>query len=158
MHGDVIYGASSNVHVYRRCSHGWVDFDSFRAINGWKTLAVMNHQLLCCSSWEHKLAVYSLGGQLLRIYGTPGRGAAGHLYQPIVCHDVTDDDSVLIADRGNNRLQLMSDQGEFLLLSLQPVALEPVAAAIFNNCCYVAKKNKTLTKYQLVKQKAGSFV
>ena len=74
------------------------------------TLSISNNQLKCCSAGHGSIKVYSLSGELLQTYGTRGRGDAGQLDCPFISDD-DDDGSVLIADRDNDRLQVMSEQG-----------------------------------------------
>ena len=101
------------------------------------TLSITNTQLKCCSRGDDTIKVYSLSGELLQTYGTRGRGDAGQLDCPYISDD-DDDDSVLIADNGNDRLQVMSEQGEFSVLQLQPPVSRPRCAVLFNNQLYVA--------------------
>ena len=98
------------------------------------TLSISNNQLKCCSAGDGSIKVYSLSGELLQTYGTLGPGDAGRLKCPFISDD---DGSVLIADGGNNRLQVMSEQGEFNILQLQPPVARPGSAVLFNNQLYV---------------------
>ena len=78
---------------------------------------------------------------MLQTYGTPGRSDVGQLDCPFISGD-DDDGSVLIADWGNNRLQVMSEQGEFSVLQLQPPVSRPRSAVLFNNNLYVTSYDK----------------
>ena len=80
--------------------------------------------------------VYSLSGELLQTYGARGSRDAGQFDHPYICAD-DDDGSVLIADWNNDRLQVMSEQGEFSVLQLQPPVSRPLGAVLFNNQLYV---------------------
>ena len=104
------------------------------------TLSISNNQLKCCSFGDDIIKVYSLSGELLQTCGTRGRGDAGQLYWPFVSDD-DDDGSVLIADYGNDRLQVMSEQGEFSVLQLQPPVSRPRSAVLFNNQLYVTSEH-----------------
>ena len=91
---------------------------------------------------------------MLQTYGRSGRGDAGQLSSPVISND-DDDGSVLIADRDNNRLQVMSEQGEFSVLQLQPSVSEPRSAALFDNRLYVTSSpmlggQGCISKYSLV--------
>ena len=100
------------------------------------TLSISNNQLKCCSAEDGVIKIYSLSGELLQTYGTPGRSDVGQLDCPFISDD-DDDGSVLIADCGNNRLQVMSEQGEFSALQLQPPVSRPRRAVLFNTQLYV---------------------
>ena len=111
------------------------------------TLSISNNQLKCCATIEGVIKVYSLSGELLQTYGTRGRGGAGQLRRPYISDD-DDDGSVLIADKFNNRLQVMSEQGEFSVLQLQPPISRPCSAVLFNNQLYVTSwDDAVITKY-----------
>ena len=120
----------------------------FNANKGTLTLSISNNQLKCCSIGDDSIKVYSLSGELLQTYGTLGRGAAGQLYCPYISDD-DDDGSVLIADRNNNRLQVMSEQGEVSVLQLQPPVSQPRSAVLFESHMFVTSWNKkTIYRYK----------
>ena len=97
------------------------------------TLSISGNQLKCCSYLDDIIKVYSLRGELLQTYGEK-RWDACPLNRPYVSgYDF--DGSVLIAV--NDRLQVMSEQGEFSVLQLQPQVLRPRSAVLFNNQLYV---------------------
>ena len=73
---------------------------------------------------------------MLQTHGEEGCGDADHLACPYISDD-DDDGSVLIAEEGNDRLQVMSEQGEFSVLQLQPPVLDPRSAVLYNNNLYV---------------------
>ena len=136
--------------VYKDSESSLVKVHSFRVdLNGTVTLSVKNNQIKCCSSFDTKIVIYSLSGKLLQTYGTHGRDDAGHFCFPYICAD-DDDGSVLIADRNNCRLQVMSEQGEFSVLQLQPPVSVPSSAVLFNNQLYVTSDwDKSLIKYSV---------
>ena len=105
------------------------------------TLSISNNQLKCCSYVDGVIKVYSLlsSGELLQSYDTHAQGGAGHFYCSVVS-DSDDDGSVLIADWSYDRLQVMSEQGEFSVLQLQPPVPWPRSAVLFNNQLYVTKE------------------
>ena len=146
VHQDQVYAASRNknqtqVFQYNDTSQqGWrhlrsIDPD-FKNKGYTLTLSISNNQLKCCSA-QDVIEVYSLRGELLQTYGTRGRGHAGQFGCPFIS-DGDDDGSVLIADFRNNRLHVMSEQGEFSVLQLQPPVLGPRSAVLFNNQLYVS--------------------
>ena len=108
------------------------------------TLSITNTQLKCCSRGDDTIKVYSLSGELLQMYGTSGRGGAGNLRRPRISDD-DDDGSVLIADCGNDRLQVMSEQGEFSVLQLRPPVSRPTSAVLFNNHVFVTSWYRSTT-------------
>ena len=89
------------------------------------------------------MKVYSLSGELLQTYGARGGGDAAKLNGPFIGDD-DDDGSVLIADYGNDRLQVMSEQGEFSVLQLQPPISQPCSAMLFNKQLYVISEDDNL--------------
>lgn len=102
----------------------------------------------CCSLADHIISVYSLTGELLQTYGTEGNGDAGRLKFSRFCDYYDAGGSVLIADHGNNRLQVMTEQGEFSIVELQPSVTQPCGAALLDNHLYVTShSNKAIRKY-----------
>lgn len=115
---------------------------------GWMTLSARGNDVTCCSTKNGKIGVLTTSGQLRHAYGEPGSGGAGHLSMATICDD-DDDGSVLLADNGNGRLQVMSERGEFSVLRLQPPPPQPSAAVLFNNCLFVTSaRSKAITKYK----------
>ena len=140
---DHVYAArhsSDEVLVYKH-SGGWKKVHSFNVIRGFTMLSVQNNQLKCCSIGEDKISVYSLTGQLLQAHGSRESDDAGKFCCPYICGDDIDG-SVLIADWGNDRLQMMSEQGGFSVLQLQPPVSQPRSAVLFNNNLYVVSEDK----------------
>ena len=128
------------------CEQRSVDHD-FGTEKNFLTLSISNNQLNCCSAENAIIKVYSLNGELLQTYGAQGRGDACQLYCPFISDD-DDDGSVLIADYGNNRLQVMSKQGQFSVLQLQPPVSRPRSAVLFKNHLYVTSEHdKRIYKY-----------
>ena len=116
-------------------------------LGDWIALSVKNSKIKCCSNDDHKIAVYSLTAEFLLAYGTRGRGDAGQLYNPYILDD-DDDGSVLIADRNNHRLQVMSEQWKFNVIQLQPPVSRPDGAVLINNKLYVTSDdNKKTYRY-----------
>ena len=132
-------------------SKGWRQLRSFDhdfAEEGYiLTLSISNNQLKCCSALCGIIKVYSLSGELLQTHGTRGSGAAGRLNDPFISDD---DGSVLMPDLSNDRLQVMSEQGQFSVLQLQPSVSGPRSAVLFNNQLYVTSVshgNIKISKY-----------
>ena len=117
--------------------------------NDFQTLSISNNQLKCCSRDDGLIKVYTLSGELLLSIGASihGYGDAGYLAHPYISDD-DDEGSVLIADTGNDKLKVMSEQGEFSVLQLQPPVSRPRSAVLFNNQLYVTSHNeKLIAKY-----------
>ena len=119
---------------------------SFSVPRGWLTLSVANQQLMCCSMSVNQVAVYSLSGQFLHINGSLG---AGQLRCPLACHGGKV--GVLIADSKNNRLQIMSGEGKFKSLQLEPPVSEPRGALLLKatNIYVTSRTMQTLYKYDV---------
>ena len=97
-------------------------------------LCANNNRLMCSSVRHNELHVYSLiSGEFLHAYVRPG-----NIQQ--IC-DVDTRGSVLIADRDNNRLQVISEQEEFHILELQPEVREPNSAVLFKGYLYVTSND-----------------
>ena len=110
-------------------------------------LCARSNRLMCSSTKHDEIHVYSLSGEFLQAYGRPGSGEAGRLDCPLIS-DVEADCSVLIVDRGNNRIQMMNEQGEFSVLALQPEVVQPTSPVIYNDHLYVTSIHKmTIYKY-----------
>ena len=111
------------------------------------TLSVKNNQLKCCSANEGKIRVYTSSGQLLQTYGKAGSCDAGRFKRPFLCSD-DEDGRLLIAVCYNDRLKVMTEDGKFSLVQLQPQISGPRSAVLFNNQLYVASWGYTrLTKF-----------
>ena len=155
VHQDLVYAADcgkNQTRVFQRSDASSPEWRQLRSIdhefarnNENITLSISNNQLKCCSVDESTIKVYSLSGELLQTYGTLGRADAGQLYSPCISDD---DGSVLIADCGNNRLQVMSEQGEFSVLQLQPPVSGPRSAVLFNQHIYVTSAQPSTIIYK----------
>ena len=113
----------------------------FSEPGGTLRIRAANNRLTCSTTTHHEILVYSLSGEFLQAYGRPGSGDADRLDSPIIC-DVDTAGNVLIADCDNDRLQLMSEQGEFCVLDLQPHVSHPESAVIFNGYLYATAYNE----------------
>ena len=97
------------------------------------TLAISDNRLVCRSYKKGTIKLYSLDGELLQTYG-PRCHIDGLFLRD-------DDGSVLIADCGNDRLQVMSEWGGFSFLQLTPRVSRPCSAVLFNYRLYVTSDN-----------------
>ena len=73
---------------------------------------------------------------MLKTYGSLGYGDAGNFGCAYISDD-DDDGSVLIVDQCNDNLQVMSEQGKFNLLQLEPPVSARRRALLFNNQLYM---------------------
>ena len=84
-------------------------------VNHTDVLRVMVHnQCVYVSACNHNtsVSVYTVKGQMISQYGSFGHGKSGQMDYPILCA-VGCDESLLIADCDNKRLQLMNKKGKF---------------------------------------------
>ena len=123
-----------SVHRHSSCDDSWVKVRSFTvSLSGYLSLSVKNNQIACSSYHDHRIALYSLTGVLRHTFGSRGCGDAGLLNAPVIIDD-DDDGSVLIADKWNRRVQLMTRGGEFHVFQLQP---SPTSV----RCCVLYKRH-----------------
>ena len=156
IHQDQVYAADYSTNQTRvfqlneTASAGWhqlrsIDHDFSTKNNNFLTLSISNNHLKFCSFEDSAIKVYSLSGELLQTHGTRGCDDNGQLEYPFI-RDDDDDGSVLIADNG--RLQVMSKQGEFSVLQLQPPVSRPSSAVLFNDHVFTTSWiQKTIYKY-----------
>ncbi|CAH1792043.1 unnamed protein product [Owenia fusiformis] len=76
-------------------------------------LAINSRQHIIVSDFEeHKLFVFSKEGRVLKTIG--GKGAEpGKFYQPTFI-SVMEDDSIIVSDAGNKRIQILDSDGKFV--------------------------------------------
>ena len=157
VHNDLVYAAAYNmvaankIYVLRHTgpvNKPWERVHRFSVMRGDITLSVQNDQIVVCSAAKNRIEVYSMSGKLQRSYGKKGGSSPGHLDDPIVCND-DDDGNLLVADYYNNRLQVMSQQGEFSIVALSPRPCYPAGAALHESSLFVTSRDKkTISKYR----------
>ena len=132
---------------------GWVKVHSFNyGPADYVTLSVRYNQIKCCCKHQHSISVYTPRGELLHRYGRRGRGAGDQLKLPIICDDDSDG-SVLIASYGTSRhrLRIMTEQGEFRVMTLDLDVSQQQGALLFDSHLYVTSWTKqTITKMKSV--------
>ena len=138
VHEDQVYSADGNakqIQVFQYKSTSEIRWRQLKSVIADidKTgrplkLSISKNQLKFCST-EDTIEVYSLSGELQQTYVMRGCDDAGQLYHPVIS-DTDDDGSVLITP-------VMSEQGEFSVLQLQPPVSRPSCAVLFNNQLYV---------------------
>ena len=106
------------------------------------TLCAKKDRLTC--STIHTIHAYSLSGEFLN--DNSSLGIAMWPRHPRIC-DVDSAGSVLIAEYNSHRLAVISEQGEFGVLDLQPKISFPASAVMFNGYLYVTSLKKAVHKY-----------
>ena len=104
--------------------------------NACLTLATANGKIFACSDDDGEVFVLSQSGEVLQTHGKPGSGPAGELNYPRLCA-VDSEESMLVADWGNDRLQVCDVSGQWSVLDLQPPVKRPSRAAVIDNKLYV---------------------
>ena len=109
--------------VYTMRKYRWEKCNSIslaRAVKqcAYVTLATANGKIFACSDEDDKVFVLSQSGKVLQTHGKPGSGPAGRLRKPFLCA-VDSEESMLVADRGNDRLQVCDRSGQWSVLDLQ---------------------------------------
>ena len=76
-------------------------------------------------------------------FGKRGAGRVGHLRDPIVC-EVDSAHNVLVADNGNNQLQLYEPSAQWSIVKLRPLSSvkEPRETAVIGDRLYVISRNR----------------
>ena len=112
------------------------------------SLGIANNLLYVCLACENRIDIFSLDGQLKSSTGRKGNGAAGELHGP--CIGAADAaGTALISDFANNRLQLLSGNGQWSILQLQPRIEKPFGACLVNDTLYVnGWKEKSIHAYK----------
>ena len=126
----------------------WKNIHSFNVAVSGASLSICDDVITCCSATGCMIGVYSLRGELLAKYGSPGSGEAGKFISAFTYYG-DDAGSVLVCDLSNNRLQVMSKDGGFRVLKLEPAAEQPCSAVLYKNHLYVTcDENSTVCKYK----------
>ena len=111
------------------------------------TLATANGKIFACSDTAAKVFVLSQSGEVLQTHGKRGSGPAGELSRPELCA-VDSQESMLVADWGNDRLQVCDVSSQWTVLDLQPPLKGPNGAVFIDNKLYVCcTDDQTLSVY-----------
>ena len=101
------------------------------------TMATANGSIYLASNLDDRVLVMSQDGDPLMVHGSEGRGPPGEFLRPYLC-DVDSEGSILVADRGNSRLQVFdSNKIEWSEVDLWPPVTSPGDAVLLNNNLYV---------------------
>ena len=111
------------------------------------TLATASGQIFACSGHDDKVFVLSQSGKVLQTHGKPGSGPAGELDKPRLCA-VDSEESMLVADFRNDRLQVCDVSGQWSVLRVRRHEECPSRAAVIDNKLYVCfLREKALTVF-----------
>ena len=127
---------------------------------GWSTLGLCKRDIVCCSYKRSKIyVIFPKKDEPLQIFGARGTGkaaAAGRMKHPYIC-DYDDSGNLLICDRGNKRLQVMTSDGRF---SVVPLRLSGAFTAVFvdGRLIVACRKTGTISKYAPVLQETDSSI
>ena len=153
-HHNRYYAANidtTTIHVYEHTGE-WKQCHSF-SVNAEKyneiTLCISNNLLYVCLSGDNRIDIFSLDGHLRSSTDSNGDGGPRQLSCPFIC--ATDDaGAALIADYSNNRLQLLSANGQWSIVQLQLPVEDPWGACLVNDTLYVNEwYNKSLHAYKM---------
>ena len=100
-------------------------------------LAIANGKAFACSSNDAKVFVLSQSGEVLQTHGKRGSGPAGVLNGPDLTLAVDSEESMLVVDHGNDRLQVCDASGQWSVFDLEPRISRPTCAAVIDNKLYV---------------------
>ena len=109
-------------------------FKSACALSNDDTMAVVNETIVICSYRNSALHRYSLSGEpLASLPSSPSKRSPGHLWRPRICCR-TGNGSLLIADHYNNRLQVLTPDGQWQVLQFARALSYPWDAVLANEC------------------------
>ena len=147
-HHNRFYAANkitATVHVFEYASE-WKHCHSFSVniTKNWRiTLCISNNLLYACLSGDNRIDMFSRDGHLLSSTGSNGHGGPGQLRCPFICATDAAGD-VLIADHTNHRLQLLSANGQWSIVQLQPPVVRPCGACLMNETLYVNEEDRKI--------------
>ena len=110
------------------------------------TISIHDNIIYACLCGGAKLLAYSLSGEQIGSWGSKGNREAGELDHPYLCMTGTGG-AVLIADRGNDRLQVLGTDRQWSVVSLQPPVERPRSALLHRGRLLVASYWNTLYVY-----------
>ena len=142
------------IEAYTRRDDGWEPCVTIILVHGttsdmYMTMAVANNKLYVCSAHDNEVYVVTPYGEVMATHGSSGSRLAGELDCPFLCA-VDSDESMLVADCKNHRLQVCDRTGQWSVLDLQPPVSYPTRAAISGNKLYVSSWwGQKLTMYTI---------
>ena len=145
-----VYNYRSNEITIHACDRAWKEQARIPspARKGFKTLSINDMTITICSSNEHKLFVMNHAGHVLHTYSARGSHSDCKLHDPHLCQE--DDEGVLlVADYGNDRLQILDEQRKWSIVNLEPKVNEPRGAVYVNGEIFVVSgSDKKLYSYK----------
>ena len=150
-HDGGLYAAeyTGKIHVYEQVG----EWKECRRIDlGLKmqeiTLSIQDVMIYVCLCRDSKLVTYSLSGIKLGSWGSEGCEEAGDLDEPDLCI-VGTGGAALVADTRSYRLQVLSADRQWSVVSLQPPVRMPMSALLYRDRLLVAsEKDNTLNVYK----------
>ena len=100
------------------------------------TLQVTDDHILVCCFDEDELHVLSHSGELLQTTSGEPMNAPGVLRSPYLCQ-VDAEGSVLVADKANDRLQVMAADGTWSVVDLDQTVTHPMGAVWYKMSLYI---------------------
>ena len=73
---------------------------------------------------------------MLHTYGEKGSGPAGKLDNPRLCQSDSED-ALLVADHGNDRLQLLDSRRTWNIINMDPAMKQPISTVYTDGKLYV---------------------
>ena len=125
--------------MFEQHSDQWEQIHSFSidtTTGRFITLGISNDLLYVCALYDDKIDAYTLKGAFRFTTGKQGKSASGDLYWPRIC-DTDASGAALIADCGNHRLQVLSANGQWSIVPLDPPVKRPWGACFVNDALYV---------------------
>ena len=157
VNGSLVFAALNDpptVYILEYLNLKWSKVRSFKS-NGSPsratTIAISNDNIVSCSTETNNCYIYSVQGKLHSIFDCPGGDNVGKdeadPHYPHVC-GADAAGSVLLAEPMEHGLQVMSKDGEFRSLKLQPDVKTPRRAVLHKNYLFVISyQDEKLYKY-----------
>ena len=146
-----LYAVDDDIRVYEQAG-GWKECRRIDLRCGFqvRTLSIQDNMIYACLCDDAKLVAYSLSGDQMGSWGSMGmgKGEAGELSCPYLCMTGTGG-AALIADKYNDRLQVLGADRQWSVVSLQPPVKGPRSALLHRGRLLVASYlDNTLYVYE----------
>ena len=106
----------------------------------------VTHSGIYVSSTSHSTVYeFSHTGRLMQQHGRYGKGGAGDLLWPLLCHGDSDG-ALLVADNGNASLHVLHSDGRWSVVTMSPVS-RPYSALHIPGRLYVLTNDNKLQMY-----------
>ena len=119
-HNGALYAVDNDIRVYEKAG-GWKECRriDLGCVSQIITLFIHDNMIYVYLCDDAKLMAYSLSGEQMGSWGSKGEGEAGELNGPFLCM-TGKGGALLIADRDNDRLQVLGANRQWSIVSLQP--------------------------------------